>query len=216
MSIVYWCKVNQDEPYHFESLLNLEEKEKVSRLWANQDKYQKAAAYALTRLILARVVSKSPESLVFERTKRGKPFLKNGPKFSISHCPSYFACGIDTEDIGVDVEDPLRKAPEKIELVAKTFFSSKEQEMLSKSGFSRKLFYEIWTLKEAFTKAVGVGLDGDLSFSIFPTDKDVYCSEIGWFTRLVNVEDHFLAVVSRSSAQIEKTSIREEFQRYLK
>ena len=53
----------------------------------------------------------------FLYNEHGKPYLENGPYFSISHCKEGIAVAVDDQPIGIDVES-IR--PAKEELVAQT------------------------------------------------------------------------------------------------
>lgn len=100
----------------------------------------------------------------------GKPFLKNLKKsknidFNITHSGDWVACAIDSNDIGIDIE--------QIKDINVTDF----EEILSPKEINyidEKLerFYQIWTLKESYIKALGVGVYKDLSsFTVQPYDK---------------------------------------------
>ena len=72
----------------------------------------------------------------------GKPYLKNsGVFFNISHCIGLAVCGIDNCEIGVDVEN-VRESPDET-------------------------FFRVWTLKESFVKAVGIGISYPLNTAEF-------------------------------------------------
>ncbi len=85
----------------------------------------------------------------FNYEKYGKPYVVNGPYFSISHCKAGIAVAIDGQPVGIDIET-IRHADE--ELIARTM---NEEERV---GMDNRKFTRLWTQKEAVVKAQGVGI----------------------------------------------------------
>jgi 4'-phosphopantetheinyl transferase len=110
----------------------------------------------------------SSSDLNFFTGVNGKPFLAAAPaagniQFNLSHSREVVLLAVTRgREIGVDVEcvDEGFAFGE----VAKRFFSGKEVSMLRAlpSEFQRETFYKCWTSKEAFLKAKGTGLSGEL------------------------------------------------------
>ncbi|KAH0854508.1 LOW QUALITY PROTEIN: hypothetical protein HID58_069176, partial [Brassica napus] len=111
-----------------------------------------------------------PRSLKFKKNLYGKPEVDgevdtttNYPKlkFNISHTDSLIACGVTVNvPVGIDVEDKTRKMRHDVLSLAKRFYSSREVEFLSSIAdmeARRKEFIKLWTLKEAYVKALGKG-----------------------------------------------------------
>lgn len=98
------------------------------------------------------------DKIQLKYNKWGKPELINnsGIHFNISHSGEWVVVGISAKPIGVDIQKV-----EEIHLsLAESSFSKRENEyMLSLPNNERKnAFFMLWTLKEAFIKAKGVGL----------------------------------------------------------
>ena len=85
----------------------------------------------------------------FNYEKYGKPYVVNGPYFSISHCKEGIAVAIDDTPIGIDIE-AIRHA--NSDLIERTM---NEQERV---GMDDRKFTRLWTQKEAIVKAEGVGI----------------------------------------------------------
>ena len=105
-------------------------------------------------------------------TEYGKPYLPRLPDvhFSLSHSGDTALCAVSPKEIGCDIEAPHRYD----EKIAKRFFHSAEQEWL----FSRPAdeqadaFFRLWTCKESFIKAIGLGLSLPLdSFAVIPGER---------------------------------------------
>lgn len=85
----------------------------------------------------------------------GKPYVANGPFFSISHCKEAIAVALDDQPIGIDVESIRRFDPE---LVTRTMNDS-EQALIAASDTPERTFTRLWTQKEAVLKMEGTGIE---------------------------------------------------------
>ncbi|XP_054801920.1 uncharacterized protein LOC129305821 isoform X2 [Prosopis cineraria] len=89
--------------------------------------------------------------------------------FNISHTSSLIACGVAMDyPIGIDVEEKQRRLKNNILAFARRYFTLYELEMLagiSDPETQRQEFVKLWTLKEAYVKALGKG------FSASPFNK---------------------------------------------
>jgi 4'-phosphopantetheinyl transferase len=108
----------------------------------------------------------------------GKPELDGaGPKlrFNLTHTRGLAACAVTASgDLGIDVEgvDP---AVDGLEL-ARQFFALQEAALLARVPVAQRdvVFCRLWTLKEAFIKAVGQGLSMPLDAFSFTLDPVVF------------------------------------------
>lgn len=107
-------------------------------------------------------------SIHIERSKRGKPFLATGDlRFNLSHSGALTLLAFTRgREVGIDVECEERKI-DHVKL-AERFFAPAEAAVVRDGG--RAAFFRIWTRKEAYVKALGLGIAGlGLgSFSVFP------------------------------------------------
>lgn len=134
--------------------------EKYNRLKRNSDRDNCVVAYLLLRYALRENGINSFET---EVGANGKPFLKSGEMFfSISHCAEGVAVVVDTEPVGIDVQE-IGGFNEK---VAKRFFNESENKKINASPDKAKAFTRIWTLKESAIKCEGKSLAnlGEFSF----------------------------------------------------
>lgn len=108
--------------------------------------------------------------LLCEYNEQGKPFYKELPDFhfNLSHSGDYAVIALSDKPVGVDIEKRGKLDEKKIRL-AKKFFHPAEFELLKAADREEqeKLFYQVWTLKESYAKAVGRGIG--ISFSSFCT-----------------------------------------------
>ncbi|KAF8751963.1 hypothetical protein HU200_012024 [Digitaria exilis] len=84
--------------------------------------------------------------------------------FNISHTSSLIACGITMDTpIGIDIEEKTRKPAKNIFSLARRYFTPSEVDYLAKipdPDAQQKEFIKLWTLKEAYVKALGRGFSG--------------------------------------------------------
>ncbi|HWS01692.1 MAG TPA: 4'-phosphopantetheinyl transferase superfamily protein [Prolixibacteraceae bacterium] len=113
------------------------------------------------RLILGTYLQLNPKAVEFKKNRFGRLSLANSRMFfNVSHTESSFLLGFSFDGrIGLDL-DKL-KTEEDLNLLTGFAFSDQETEYCRSGNLSDR-FLEIWTLKEAFLKAAGVGLVDDL------------------------------------------------------
>jgi len=147
----------------YRAVISEAEKKKVDRYIFEKDQHACLVTRALLRFVLSAYTREDPESFEFVENDFGKPRLKPGCSdmpinFNLSHSSKVTAIALvlDTE-IGLDVENHSRK----IDLgIADRFFSTSESEHLGKCPEIERqsVFFDLWTLKESYIKARGMGL----------------------------------------------------------
>lgn len=127
---------------------------------------------ATLRLMLACYLDKKPKEIELKDGKFGKLYVSNQHfDFNISHTDHAFLIGINhLGRIGVDIETLIGN--EDIPELIKYAFSENEAEYCY-SGNLAERFLSVWTLKESFLKAIGIGLVNQLtSFSVIGPDQN--------------------------------------------
>jgi 4'-phosphopantetheinyl transferase len=191
------------------ALLSPDEHARYTRFVFARDRCEYAAAHALVRTSLSRYAEIAPRAWSFHETPGGKPSLVPDPcvpslSFSLSHTHGLVACAIAAgADVGIDVEGVDRDVDGG---VPQRFFSARERADLrgcASDALRAKRFFDLWTLKEAYIKAIGKGLSHPLDTIIFTVDDDQMItftppSEVdaaAWSFRLFSpTERHRLAV----------------------
>jgi 4'-phosphopantetheinyl transferase len=151
------------------AILSDAERTRGQRFVFARDRRDFAAAHALTRLALSRYGDLAPEQWRFEEGRDGKPSLPADAgtpplTFNLSHTQGLVACAIAPGvDVGIDVERVDRRVG--AEEIAARFFSPEERADLAScpAGERARRFFELWTLKEAYIKAIGKGLSHSLN-----------------------------------------------------
>lgn len=118
-------------------------------------------ACALLRQLLSLHLHRPASQLRWEKAAHGKPYLADAScHFNLTHSENVAALAVDSQDLGLDVEDRTRR----VEYLAlgKRFFAPPEAKELERTADPRHFFFEIWTAKEAYIKALGDGLSHPL------------------------------------------------------
>lgn len=176
---------NQELYQRLYPLVSKQRREKMDRLQDESKKRSSLAAELLLRRALAdweqgiEHGNKKPEfqytehgnkELEFQYTEHGKPYL-DGIHFNLSHSEDRVMCVLSEKEVGCDVE---KMAGLNLQF-AKRFFAEQEYENIcSKESEEerRKTFYRIWTLKESFMKATGLGMKLPLDSFAFSLEND--------------------------------------------
>jgi len=164
---IHVWKINLAAPAdvaRLELFLSAEEREQAARFHFVADQRRFIIRRAVRRQLLAVCLEKKPEAVHIRFSSHGKPAIAGqegvaGLRFSCSHSADLglvaLARGIE---LGVDLEQHRQLAD--AEGLAGTYFSDAEIRELAALPESLKAagFYNCWTRKEAFVKAIGLGL----------------------------------------------------------
>jgi len=141
--------------------LDVQEHARATRMAFPRDARRLLASRHALRRVLAGVLGRPRESLVFETGEFGKPGLVNGRPlhFNLSRSGPVAVIGVSSQlAVGVDIE-VLRPVIDANTL-ARAHFTDEEFREWSRSDDPARdrTFLTIWTCKEACVKALGVGL----------------------------------------------------------
>ena len=142
-------------------LLAEEELERFERILAPVARAQRLVARAGLRLLLGRYLGIGPREVELVHGARGRPELNapRGLSFNLSHTADLAVFAIARRAaVGVDIEALDRREPAR-SLVERTL-NTRERERVMQADPDRRTaaFLEYWTVKEAYAKALGVGL----------------------------------------------------------
>jgi 4'-phosphopantetheinyl transferase len=177
------------------TLLDQTEQERAQRFRFPADRNRFVVSRALLRTLLGRYVGQAPTQLQFSYASAGKPFLRDhGLQFNLAHSGNMALLAVaGRRTVGVDVEQ-VRSAIETT-TIAERYFATDERALLRAEPADRQrtLFFKVWTRKEAYMKATGLGLYMPLEeFAVLPApctralrlqlQKDP-CEAAGWALR---------------------------------
>ncbi len=208
--VLRWLAIDRLDVVHEAQLARLlsdTERAKAARFHRASDRRTYVAAHALLRAMLAHVTGRDPLGWHFTHGPNGKPAPVCPPGIpfvgiNLSHTHGLAAVAMTLDrDIGVDVEWIGRVAPLDI---MDRFFAPPERAMVIAAPPQMRsgLFYDIWTMKEAYMKATGQGLSLDPgSFAVELNPAGLHLSPPGqtvamtWFFHRFSVQpDHVGAI----------------------
>lgn len=174
-----WCASLDLHPKTLIQLVKLlakDEQERANRFIFDRDRQHFIAARARLRLILSRYLNVGPQRLRFRYGPQGKPELAGGNGdalyFNLSHSNGLALFAVTKEHkVGVDLE--WIRPVDDMDSIARRFFSKAEYQAYSALPQSQQSlgFFNCWTRKEAYIKAIGQGLTcplADFDVSLTP------------------------------------------------
>jgi len=152
------------------SLLSEGELTRCQSLRFERDRREYLATHALARTALSHYCATAPEAWRFSHNQVGKPALDSdcGLHFNLANSSGLVVCLIsDGAEVGVDVEAYTHQ--EQIAELAPHVFSPLELAQLDALSGAERLDrgLSLWTLKESYIKARGMGLSLPLKMFSF-------------------------------------------------
>jgi len=161
----------------YQALLSQDERERMARFVFDRDRRAFVITRAHVRTMLSRYAAVAPADWRFIENVHGRPEIFARPegtpdlRFNISHTDGLIACAVTIgREVGVDVEHIGRHLTHD---VAGRFFAPEEVTELRGLPLEdqQRVFFDYWTLKEAYIKARGFGLAlplADFAFKLNP------------------------------------------------
>jgi 4'-phosphopantetheinyl transferase len=162
---VWWSILDQPQYIvnKYQKMLSQEEQERINKFKFQLLRGRQIVSRGLLRRFISKYISIDPKEVEFTYNKYGKPLLntkqnKVNLQFNISHSENLgiFAFAIKNS-VGVDVEEVRELL--NLEGMVELFMSQFEQRWFSEVAPVKRneVFYNLWTVKEAFIKAIGTG-----------------------------------------------------------
>ena len=167
---VWLARLDSPDIRHQQMAKNLIEDEwiRAKKFYFKRDRQRFIVCRAALRMILGRYLHIEPNRVQFSYGPHGKPYLaetvSDGTlQFNIGHSNDIALYAFTrSREIGVDIEylQTLLDADQ----IAARFFSARENAALQALSTSQKqqAFFNCWTRKEAYIKAIGKGLSQPL------------------------------------------------------
>ena len=161
---------------HYRGCLSQDEKDKADRFRFSADRRRFAIARGTLRHLLGRQLNQRPEQIVFSYGAYGKPAvnLANEPQqslsqasrgegselhFNLSHSGEMALCALGYERrVGVDIEQV--KTIQRLDgMMQRSLVASEQRQVEAEPVVAQsRAFLQRWTCKEAYLKAIGLGL----------------------------------------------------------
>jgi 4'-phosphopantetheinyl transferase len=163
-----WRYVLDEEEYHAEKInpiLSASEQARCNEYMNEAEKIRYTCNHRFVRRVLATYLNIPASEVMFSQAALGKPFVKGSSLFfNYSYRTTFGLLAVSKHhEIGVDIE--RMKVLQDPPTFASFSFSEKERAIIFNSApenFQETLF-TFWTFKEAIIKALGVGLNADLT-----------------------------------------------------
>jgi 4'-phosphopantetheinyl transferase len=172
-------------PLHY--TLSQEELDRAARFHFEHHRRRFIVAHAVLRSILGLYLRCLPADVSFCHGDQGKPSLPEGAnagdiRFNLSHSGEGALLGVTRgRDIGIDLEQ-VRPMPNLEELAGRFFAAGEVADLAAVAHSERcRAFFRCWTRKEAYIKALGLGL-------AFPLDRFRVSLKPGEPVRLLEVD----------------------------
>jgi 4'-phosphopantetheinyl transferase len=194
------------------ALLDAEERARRQRFRSERRRCEFLTTHALARTALSHYRSVAPQDWRFTANAYGKPALEPdcGLRFNLSNSAALAVCLVADApvEVGVDVEAIARAG--QIAGVAHKVFSAAERAQIDALGEAEKLdrCLSLWTLKEAYVKARGMGMGsalplGEISFLFdragalrLEVERALDEDAARWQFRLLDHAGHRVAIVA--------------------
>jgi 4'-phosphopantetheinyl transferase len=148
-------------------LLSPDEWRRAGRIHHERDWRRFLVGRGTLREILGQLLNVNPARLEFSNGIFGKPQIAapvaaQSLHFNLAHSDSLVVYATSRHELGVDIEH-IREM-EEADQIASRFFSPRETNCLHGLPAEQRLeaFFNCWTRKEAYLKALGRGLDDNL------------------------------------------------------
>ena len=165
--------LNDEKYIHYYSLMSEAKKHRVDRFRFQNDKKRTVSGEMLARQAISKWCNIEEESIIFEITEHGKPYVKNlNVEFNISHSADMVVCIVDDTPVGVDIEKirhtDLNAAKwlfneDEIRYIFECMPKTEEDYNYYLSETVLHRFFSHWTKKEAYGKLAGTGLGANLN-----------------------------------------------------
>lgn len=162
-------------------LLSDDEKRRAAAFRFDKHRNRFISGRARMREILAMRLDCAPADIDFQLNRYGKPSVGNPAlpdalQFNASSSSSLGAIALATGmEIGLDIEKIKCGKLDDFDRIVKYQFTTAEYDWYRRHQASERnrIFYRLWTCKEAYLKALGIGLNGKLDgFSIDLQDRE--------------------------------------------
>ncbi len=157
---------------HLLSILAQDERQRADKFLFPKDRLRFSRTRFALRLILSQYLKCQAEEIKFHYGEKGRPELawpdQKNLNFNLSHSDDFALIAVaKNRHIGIDIN--AVSGPSNWREMAKRSFSATEQSSISALDKPQQVlgFHQIWTQKEAYTKALGLGYSyGFQNFSV--------------------------------------------------
>lgn len=139
------------------------EHRRANRYHFLKDKNRFIICRSLLKILLSEHIGLDINQIIIDVDANKKPYLSSHPSvyFNVSHSVDYAIIAIAKNPVGIDIEYINKEF--NYNDVLPTVFHQIEMDEIEISKEKHLSFYKLWTRKEAIVKAIGKGINDDIS-----------------------------------------------------
>ncbi|MDE6690924.1 MAG: 4'-phosphopantetheinyl transferase superfamily protein [Clostridia bacterium] len=146
------------------ALVDRERREKVNALVPRDKKNASLAAGVILPIALKKCGITGEVRIENGLWEKPRLISPQGVYFNLSHSGEWTVAAVSDNEIGVDIQ---QVKPVDMRLATRFFAEDERRQIESAGDGATELFYRLWTVKEAYLKALGTGLNRPLnSFTV--------------------------------------------------
>lgn len=191
------------------SLLSDTERLASGRFFKPEDRNRYIVSKAVLRKLIGQYLGIQPSEIEFVESINKKPLVSgfDDLSYNISHSGTLTLIIIFQEDVGIDIEytDRAIGYPE----IMSGAFSETERLEVNKAGQPLRMFYRLWTRKEALIKGTGKGIDEDLPKipsmdGTHEVNEALIGSSENWTITTYVLEDQYIFSLAQKSSSMDE------------
>lgn len=192
--------VARDGDDGFRDRLSPAERQQLAALGSTKPYLQFLLSRVLLRTALHAWDGARAATWMLQAEPSGRPYLQGGaanpPAVSLSHSGTTVLCALaQTGDVGIDVETDRARS---IDAIAAEVLEEGELAALNRltGDVRRRTFFQLWTLKEACSKALGTGMATPFRELVFRLDAE----RIGFASVRAPLRAEFVSFIPHADA----------------
>lgn len=181
------------------ALLSDDELERASKFIHPADAERFILCRGFLRRILADCTNGEPSAIRFNRNEQGKPFLEESHlEFNVSHSRDRLLIAVTSgRAVGVDIE--FRREKVNRDAIAERWFAPEEKAFFQGLENPAIGFFDIWAKKEAYVKALGIGIFKELHAFAVPLGEPPFFPILGkdgqWVFQTLDIDPAYAAAI---------------------
>lgn len=188
--------------------LERDEKTRARLFLKEKDSHRFIVGRAMLRILLGEYLNIKADKLRFSYDNKKKPTLKYDGKsvinFNVSHSGEYVLIAISDNFIGIDIE--RHEYDSELKQIMQLIFSDSEILFINKQDSPSRIFYKLWTRKEALLKASSSGLSNMIKDipclnGYYPVNYSPIISFESWIVNSFYIDEEYPASVAYTGDQ---------------
>jgi 4'-phosphopantetheinyl transferase len=204
----------------YRSILSTQETTRYRRFHFPADRHRYLVSHALVRETLSKYIDIPPADWCFSHGEHGRPEIANPAtpalRFNLTHTAGLAACVVTlSDDCGIDAEQ-IAERHNPVGVAKRMFSEAETRELEQLEGQTYlEYFFTGWTLREAYVKALGIGISFPTRKLTFTVNKDnivevsfhpdIEDQRDNWhFELLKPTAEHIAAIAIRRNGEVDK------------